>query len=109
MRVIHIISLASLLLLSVTSCDRSSNDTKVVPLSPTEDHVPRPQVSESGNHGYYDYELTDPNEYAEKKTTNELEEEYYDVFGDDFLYNVDDEEYEAAEAYEDYDDDYEDY
>ena len=39
-------------------------------------------------------------DYAEKKTSNELEEEYYDVFGDKYLDNIDDEEYDAAEEYD---------
>lgn len=42
--------------------------------------------------------------YAERKKTDELEEEYYDVFGKDYLYHIDDEEYEAGEDEYDYDD-----
>ena len=38
--------------------------------------------------------------YAEKKKTSELDEEYYDVFGNDFLDHIDDEEYEEAEEYD---------
>ena len=42
-------------------------------------------------------------QYAERKHTSELEEEYYDVFGKDFLDNIDDEEYDDAEEF-DYED-----
>ncbi len=41
--------------------------------------------------------------YAERKTADELEVEYHDVFGDSFLDHIDDEEYDAAEEY-DYED-----
>ena len=44
-------------------------------------------------------------DYAEKKTTDELEDEYYNVFGEDAFDHIDDEEYDAAELYElEYDD-----
>lgn len=44
-------------------------------------------------------------DYAEKKTTDELEDEYYNVFGEDAFDHIDDEEYDAAVLYElEYDD-----
>ena len=49
-------------------------------------------------------EKTNRHGYAERKKTDELEEEYYDVFGDNYLYLIDDEEYEAGEQEYDYDD-----
>lgn len=42
-------------------------------------------------------------QYAERKHTSELEEEYYDVYDRDFLDNIDDEEYDDAEEF-DYED-----
>lgn len=109
MKYIKAILLSLFFLLSVTACNSSST-----PKRSTENAAPYQPTTESKNHGYTDYEPTNPNEYAEKKTTSELEEEYYEVFGDKFLDHIDDEEYEAAEVYEtygcdDYDDGYDDY
>lgn len=64
----------------------------------------QPKTSVATVHSHNGKKEINRNGYAERKKTDELEEEYYDVFGKDYLYHIDDEEYEAGEDEYDYDD-----
>ena len=109
MNLLRNIVIFTLLLLVVSACESKSRRgyvpssstsykyTAPTPKTPTTE----PSVGTTENNDYSE-DKKFYSEYAERKKTSELEEEYYDVFGDDFLDHVDDEEYEAAEDY-DYD------
>lgn len=72
----------------------------------TLDSAKQQEVSGAVVHSSTTFKSDRPNRhgYAERKKTDELEEEYYDAFGDNYLYDIDDEEYEAGEQEYDYDD-----
>ena len=106
MGILKNIAIVLFLILSFTACNSEKTTRhKDANHQPAVNHSPQ---KEKPSRASREYVMGDPNDYAEKKTTNELEEEYYIEFGDKYIENVADEEYEAAEVYEEHQEDYDD-
>ena len=122
MKSINTFALLSLLILSLTACKNEEKGQPVQKATIEEirdifnknsttntyqsDSTQQQSAAGAVVHSTTTHDSDRPNRhgYAERKKTDELEEEYYDAFGDNYLYDIDDEEYEAGEQEYDYDD-----
>ena len=123
MSTIKKIALLLLLILVITACkedkkvynmpeinptrerqEYNSYDTIRNTLSPDTTRQLNADIGTVSTSSRYESERPNRHGYAERKKTDELEEEYYDAFGNNYLYDIDDEEYEAGEQEYDYDD-----
>jgi hypothetical protein len=92
---------------SSRTAEEGTTMSQSYPLDSTLQHQQSNSVVYGPSHSSSRYDRSSPYDYAEKKTTDELEDEYYNVYGNDIFDHMDEEEYEAAEYYdpdEDYDD-----
>ncbi len=97
-------SIESDLVVDTTTTDTTTQYIDTVPQYDNSSHASSSSYSSSYSSSSSNHKTT-IYDYAEKKTTDELEDEYYNVFGEDAFDHIDDEEYDAAELYElEYDD-----